>query len=204
MGAVFLLGLWLVLGPVERLYHMETRPGAQTRRILVAGSRGVLEAAPDGAGAPTFRVLFRDGWASPAMTGEELRRVFGERVYQAATGGGENWLFRALNINSWGSLLWIAVGLGGQAAFAGRMLLQWAVSEHRRQSVVPVHFWWLSLVGGVALFAYFGWRQDLVGVLGQSTGVVVYARNIRLIRKQQRREARRPEAVAAQTPTPVL
>ncbi|MEL7472603.1 MAG: lipid-A-disaccharide synthase N-terminal domain-containing protein, partial [Planctomycetota bacterium] len=67
---------------------------------------------------------------------------------------------------------------------------QWVVSEKKRQSVVPEAFWWLSLVGGAALFTYFVWRRDIVGVLGQSTGVVIYARNLRLIHKQRRRERR--------------
>ncbi|TVQ63052.1 MAG: hypothetical protein EA379_04500 [Phycisphaerales bacterium] len=87
-------------------------------------------------------------------------------------------------------MAWIAVGFGGQAAFFGRMMLQWVVSERSRQSVVPAAFWWLSLLGGAALFSYFVWRRDVVGVLGQSTGVVIYARNLRLIYKSRRRERR--------------
>jgi lipid-A-disaccharide synthase-like uncharacterized protein len=86
--------------------------------------------------------------------------------------------------------MWVAVGFAGQMAFFGRMMIQWLVSEKQRKSVIPPLFWWLSLVGGVALFAYFAWRQDAVGVLGQTSGVVIYARNIRLIRKQRRREER--------------
>lgn len=200
MGAVFLLGLWLVLGPIDALYHIETRPGATTQRLLIAGSRGVLETVRDpGSGGHTFRVLLRDGWASPVLDAEELRRVYGEAVYAAAIGHGENWLFKALNITSWASLVWVAVGFAGQLAFSGRMLIQWLVSEQRRQSVVPSLFWWLSLVGGLMLFAYFAWRQDLVGVMGQSTGIVIYARNIRLIVKQRRREARR---AASPSPAP--
>jgi lipid-A-disaccharide synthase-like uncharacterized protein len=52
-------------------------------------------------------------------------------------------------------------------------------------------------VGGVFLFTYFVWRQDFVGVLGQSTGIVIYARNLRLISKQRRR-AERDAQVQAQ------
>ncbi len=205
MGAVFLLGLWLVLGPIESFYHIETRAGAETRRVLIAGSRGVVETVRDPAtGEATFRVLFRDGWASPVLSGEDFRRLFGEDVYRRCVGGGENWLFKALNITTWASLAWIAVGLGGQLAFSGRMLIQWLLSEKRRQSVVPALFWWLSLAGGLALFAYFAWRQDLIGVLGQCTGLVIYARNLRLIYKHRRREARRAAEAAirgAEQPT---
>jgi len=83
------------------------------------------------------------------------------------------------------------VGLIGQGAFFGRMFIQWVVSEKSRKSQVPEVFWWLSFVGGLCLFMYFVWRVDVVGVLGQSTGVVIYARNLKLIRKERKREARR-------------
>ncbi|TVQ81254.1 MAG: lipid A biosynthesis protein [Phycisphaeraceae bacterium] len=109
-------------------------------------------------------------------------------------------MFRLFNITTWGSLVWIGVGLGGQIAFFGRMAIQWVISERERRSVVPPLFWYLSLVGGIALFLYFAWRQDVVGVLGQTTGVVIYARNIRLIAKQRRRDARRLAREAAPDP----
>jgi len=40
------------------------------------------------------------------------------------------------------------------------------------------------------LLIYFIWRQDPIGVLGQAPNVVIYVRNIRLIRKQRRRDAK--------------
>jgi lipid-A-disaccharide synthase-like uncharacterized protein len=45
----------------------------------------------------------------------------------------------------------------------------------------------MSLFGGLAVFAYFVWRQDIVGVLGQCSGVVIYARNLKLIAKNKKR-----------------
>ena len=87
----------------------------------------------------------------------------------------------------WGdSWWWLAFGLLGQAAFFSRFLVQWVASERRGSSVVPPVFWWLSLGGGVCLLAYFVWRLDPIGVLGQSTGVAVYARNLWLLRRPQR------------------
>lgn len=35
---------------------------------------------------------------------------------------------------------WLAVGFLGQAAFSARFLVQWLVSEARRQSVIPYAF----------------------------------------------------------------
>ncbi|MCC6677363.1 MAG: lipid-A-disaccharide synthase N-terminal domain-containing protein [Phycisphaerales bacterium] len=103
-------------------------------------------------------------------------------------------VFKLLNITSWASVAWVVMGLAGQLAFSGRMLLQWFLSEKRGQSVVPEVFWWLSLAGGAMLFAYFVWRRDLVAVLGQTSGLVIYARNLRLIGKHKRRAARAGQA----------
>jgi len=79
--------------------------------------------------------------------------------------------------------LWLAVGLLGQAMFSARFLIQWIVSERRRQSVIPVPFWYFSIAGGLTLLAYAVYRQDPVFILGQSTGVFVYARNLYFIHR---------------------
>jgi lipid-A-disaccharide synthase-like uncharacterized protein len=201
MAALLLLGLWLVWGP-GTMQRFDLRDGARTEPIRLANARGIIETAPDPVtGQPTFRILLRDGFESPPLAADQFRATFGEGVYQAAIADRSNVLFRLFNITSWWSLAWIAIGLTGQLAFTGRTLIQWFISERKRESVVPVIFWWLSLVGGVMLFAYFAWRQDVVGVLGQSAGVVIYARNLRLIAKRQRRE-RRDAARAGTAPPP--
>ena len=82
--------------------------------------------------------------------------------------------------------IWIGVGLLGQVFFTSRFLVQWIVSERRRESVIPVAFWWFSLLGGVTLLAYAIWRRDPVFILGQATGLVVYARNLSLIGRARR------------------
>lgn len=92
---------------------------------------------------------------------------------------------------------WLLIGFGGQAIFTARFLVQWLESERRRNSVVPVAFWWLSLLGGALLLAYACSRRDPVIMAGQSLGVFVYVRNLMLVRKNRRREAkihRRAEA----------
>jgi lipid-A-disaccharide synthase-like uncharacterized protein len=98
-------------------------------------------------------------------------------------------VYRWLNISRPGSFIWIAVGLGGQVMFTFRMLLQWWASEKHKRVVVPVGFWWGSLFGGAMLFAYFCWRKDVVGIIGQSTGVFIYARNLVLIYRGKKIEA---------------
>ncbi|MBW3598316.1 MAG: lipid-A-disaccharide synthase N-terminal domain-containing protein [Planctomycetes bacterium] len=81
---------------------------------------------------------------------------------------------------------WIVVGLAGQAAFSARFLVQWLISEWRRQSIIPKAFWYLSLVGSALLLVYAVARRDPVFILGQSFGFVVYSRNLMLLHRTAR------------------
>lgn len=80
--------------------------------------------------------------------------------------------------------IWLGIGFLGQIFFTSRFLVQWIVSERRRESVIPLAFWWFSLLGGVTLLSYAIWRHDPVFILGQATGLVVYTRNLVLIRRR--------------------
>ena len=203
MVAVFLVGLALVVAPGIGNYKSIMRPGATLHEFQAVHSRGRVEVLSDPAtGKPTFRLLTRvraskEVHASPVMDAAQFAAAFGEQVYQDAISTQQNALFRLFRITSWASLAWVVIGFGGQIAFSGRMLVQWFVSERDRKSTVPEAFWWMSLIGGVMLFAYFVWRQDIVGVIGQTSGLVIYARNIRLIYKHRRREQRAIDAAAA-------
>ena len=84
---------------------------------------------------------------------------------------------------SMAELVWIGIGLLGQSCFFFRLLMQWIVSERKKQSVIPVAYWYLSLAGGVTLFCYAVYIRDPVFILGQSTGCFVYTRNLMLIRR---------------------
>ena len=77
--------------------------------------------------------------------------------------------------------LWLGIGLLGQALFSARFLVQWIASERRKRSVVPLAFWYFSVGGGITLLGYAIYRRDPVFILGQSAGLVVYARNLWLI-----------------------
>jgi lipid-A-disaccharide synthase-like uncharacterized protein len=77
--------------------------------------------------------------------------------------------------------MWLAVGFIGQLAFTGRFVLQWLYSEYKKRSVIPVGFWYLSIIGSALLLAYAIYRQDPVFIVGQSFGFIVYLRNLQLI-----------------------
>lgn len=95
-------------------------------------------------------------------------------------------LWSALHVSSWTEFWWVIIGLSGQLLFTGRFLVQWIASERQRRSVIPVSFWYLSMSGGVVLLSYAIYRQDPVFIFGQSTGVVIYARNLWLIHVEKR------------------
>jgi lipid-A-disaccharide synthase-like uncharacterized protein len=85
--------------------------------------------------------------------------------------------------------IWIIIGFVGQAMFFMRFFIQWLASEKARTSVIPHAFWYFSIGGGMALFAYALYRQDPVFILGQSTGLLIYVRNLYLIRHKPLVEA---------------
>jgi lipid-A-disaccharide synthase-like uncharacterized protein len=79
--------------------------------------------------------------------------------------------------------IWLAIGLLGQAFFSARFLVQWIASERKKQSVVPVYFWYFSISGGVMLLLYAIYRLDPVFIIGQSAGLFVYLRNLYFIHR---------------------
>lgn len=84
------------------------------------------------------------------------------------------------------STAWVIVGILGQACFFARFFVQWLASERRRESVVPVHFWYFSAVGGIILLSYAIHRLDPVFIVGQAGGLGIYARNLYFIARKRR------------------
>lgn len=82
--------------------------------------------------------------------------------------------------------IWIIIGFIGQGLFFMRFFVQWLASEKAGDSVIPHAFWYFSVFGGLTLFAYALYRQDPVFILGQSTGLLIYARNLYFIRRKAR------------------
>ena len=86
---------------------------------------------------------------------------------------------------------WQVIGFVGQGIFTARFLVQWIASEKRQESVVPLAFWWLSILGGFNLLVYAVYRRDPVFIVGQSLGMVVYVRNLMLVARKKRRASGR-------------
>ncbi|MGL6179233.1 MAG: lipid-A-disaccharide synthase N-terminal domain-containing protein [Tannerellaceae bacterium] len=72
----------------------------------------------------------------------------------------------------------ILFGSIGQLIFVFRFIYQWWYSKQLQRSVLPFKFWLISLVGASIIFTYGIIRFDIVLMLGQSFGLVVYIRNM--------------------------
>jgi len=73
-------------------------------------------------------------------------------------------------------------GIIGQVTFTFRFVYQWIYSEKKGQSCLPLGFWIISIIGSIMILSYAIYRMDPVLFIGQGFGIVVYARNISLIR----------------------
>lgn len=82
-------------------------------------------------------------------------------------------------------LIWLIVGFAGQFLFFMRFFVQWIASERKKESVIPVQFWYFSIGGGLLLLTYAIYRKDPVFIMGQSLGVLIYARNLWFIKRKK-------------------
>jgi lipid-A-disaccharide synthase-like uncharacterized protein len=167
-------------------------PGVKIKVVLNDAARNPRLVQQED-GSYRYVLQMKDGTTASLTPSEFARRLYVEQ-------SGRNVWYRLMNITTPLGITWVAVGLLGQVLFAGRMLVQWLVSERRGRSVIPVAFWWMSLLGASMLLIYFLWRKDVVGVLGQTTGWTIYMRNLWLI---YRRSLRRRLA-ADPSPRPPL
>ena len=78
--------------------------------------------------------------------------------------------------------LWLLVlGIISQVVFTFRFVYQWIYSEYKKESILPLGFWILSLSGSLLILTYAIFRLDPVLFLGHGLGLIIYSRNIYLI-----------------------
>ena len=196
MVLLVFLGMWLVLQPALSRSHSDL--------TLLVGAHEIMLERTQYNGQTAYQII------SPAalrtdipVTHDQLDAFLDEQINAWNDRPAiERHLLGFFNITSWSTFGWVAIGLIGQGAFFGRMFVQWIISERSKISTVPEIFWWFSFIGGLCLFTYFVWRVDIVGVLGQSTGIVIYARNLKLIHKEKQRCATPMDTTADPEPSP--
>jgi lipid-A-disaccharide synthase-like uncharacterized protein len=84
---------------------------------------------------------------------------------------------------------WLVLGLIGQTIFSGRFLLQWIYSEYKRRSVIPVAFWYASIIGALLLLCYACYKKDPVFIVAQASGLLIYLRNLQMRRRDKKEPA---------------
>ena len=78
-----------------------------------------------------------------------------------------------------------AVGLAGQVIFGSRFFVQWFASERAKRSVMPISFWYISIIGAVLTLIYAVHIQDPVFIIPQVGGLAIYLRNLVLDRRAE-------------------
>lgn len=81
---------------------------------------------------------------------------------------------------------WILFGFFAQFIFFLRFLVQWIASEKEKKSVIPIQFWYLSIVGSLMILIYSIKRADIVFIAASVLNTLFYIRNIALIRKNSK------------------
>ena len=89
----------------------------------------------------------------------------------------------------------LAIGFIGQGFFFMRFFWQWIASEKAQRSVIPVSFWYFSLLGSCFLLVYAILRRDIVFIIGQSTGSIIYLRNLFLIQREKEKSIVSPNQI---------
>ncbi len=75
------------------------------------------------------------------------------------------------------------LGVVSQVLFTLRFVYQWLYSEKVKKSVLPLGFWLLSLLGSLLIFIYAILRLDPVLLAGHFSGIIIYSRNIYIMKK---------------------
>jgi lipid-A-disaccharide synthase-like uncharacterized protein len=79
--------------------------------------------------------------------------------------------------------LWIAFGFLAQFVFFLRFIIQWYESEKKKKSVIPISFWYISIVGTLMIILYSYHIKDIVFFVANVLSLVIYFRNIALLKK---------------------
>ncbi len=79
----------------------------------------------------------------------------------------------------------ILFGFFAQFVFFLRFLVQWLASEKEKKSVIPMSFWYLSIIGSILILIYAVKREDPVFSVAQFLALFIYIRNIILRKKQE-------------------
>ncbi|MDR3548856.1 MAG: lipid-A-disaccharide synthase N-terminal domain-containing protein [Candidatus Pacebacteria bacterium] len=73
---------------------------------------------------------------------------------------------------------WVIFGFFGQFVFFMRFVFQWLKSEKKHEVVIPMSFWWLSIIGSILILIYSIHIKDIVFSTAQVLSLAIYVRNM--------------------------
>lgn len=80
--------------------------------------------------------------------------------------------------------VWLLIfGTAGQLIFTLRFVYQLIYSYRKKESLLPLGFWIISVSGSAVIIVYGIIRRDPILLLGQVPGIITYLRNIALHKK---------------------
>jgi len=80
--------------------------------------------------------------------------------------------------------IWLlALGIVSQLIFTLRFIFQWIISEKNKLSQLPSSFWIISTVGSVIILIYSIFRKDPILFIGHTFGIIIYCRNLMILKK---------------------
>jgi lipid-A-disaccharide synthase-like uncharacterized protein len=83
---------------------------------------------------------------------------------------------------------WVLFGFLAQFIFFMRFVVQWWVSEKNKKVIIPLSFWYLSLIGSIMILIYSIKRQDIVFIAASILNTLIYIRNIYLEKPHDRKK----------------
>tara|TARA_B100000809_G_scaffold266893_1_gene332647 strand:+ start:5834 stop:6451 length:618 start_codon:yes stop_codon:yes gene_type:complete len=89
-------------------------------------------------------------------------------------------LFKKDYISSW----LLVLGIVSQLVFTFRFIYQWVLSVRIKTSELPSGFWIISLLGAMLILIYAIFRKDPILFIGQVFGLVIYIRNLMILKRQ--------------------
>lgn len=94
------------------------------------------------------------------------------------------WLWHGGNFLGIEWHVWKVIGWLGNVAFTSRFIVQWYATEKRKEVVVPLAFWWLSLAGSWLLLSYaLFYQHDSVFIFANLFNWIPYLRNLIIQRR---------------------
>lgn len=83
------------------------------------------------------------------------------------------------------AFLYPITGTIASCAFGSRFFIQWIMSERRGKSYVPRIFWYISLLGNIALLVHYAIQVQYPFALVQGINAVISWRNINIMREEK-------------------